>query len=96
MEPPINLGQFTVLKVLVDNQVRATVKFGLRLTLELFNFDGVVALGRLRRLSSQACDVTVSLTVEGKAVAGRKAPLNLRLELPLPANGIPLIRADSE
>lgn len=81
------------LEVLVDNQHIATVHFRLRLTLELFNFDGVVERGRLVRLGSEVFDVTATLTAEGQTLARRKAGLDLRLELPLPANGIPLIRA---
>ncbi len=81
------------LVVLVDNQHIATVHFRLRMTLELFNVDGVVERGRLVQLGSEAFDVTATLTAEGQTLARRTARLDLRFELPLPANGIPLIRA---
>jgi hypothetical protein len=82
------------LEVLVDGQHIATVHFRLRLTLELFNFAGVVELGRLVRLSSEAFDVTAVLTAEGQTVARRTVRLDLRFELPVPRDGIPLVRAE--
>jgi hypothetical protein len=80
------------LEVLVDGRPIATVHFRLRLTLELFNFDGVVERGRLVRLSSEAFDVTAVLAAEGQTVARRSARLDLRFELPVPPDGIPLLR----
>lgn len=81
-----------VLEVLVNEQRVATVHFRLRLTLELFNFDGVVERGRLVQLNSDALDVTAALAAEGQTLAMRKARLDLRFELPLPADGITLVR----
>lgn len=63
--------------------------------LELFNFDGVVERGRLVRLGSETFDVTATLTAEDQTLARRKARLDLRFELPLPTDGIPLIRTAS-
>jgi hypothetical protein len=80
------------LEVRVRSQPVATVHFRLRLTLELFNFDGVVERGRLVQLRSDAFEVTVVLTAEDQIVARRSERLDLRFELPLPTGGIPLVR----
>jgi hypothetical protein len=97
---PVHLNGYAIpidyepeLQVLVDGQTIATVHFQLRITLELFNFDGVVERGRLVRLSSEAFTVTAVLTVEGQTVAHRSVRLDLRYELPVPPDGIPLARA---
>ncbi len=80
--------------VLVARKRIATVTLGLRLALELFNLDGVVERGRLVRLLSETFDVTATVSLAGRAIAARKARLNLAIELPLPADGMPLVRAD--
>jgi len=81
------------LDVLVSKKRIATVTFGLRLSLELFNVDGVVERGRLVRLRSETFDVTATVSIAGHTVAARKARLNAAIELPLPADGLPLVRA---
>jgi hypothetical protein len=80
------------LEVRVNGQRVATVHFRLRLTLELFNFDGVVERGRLVQLRSDAFEVTAVLTAEDQMVARRSERLDLRFVLPLPTGGIPLTR----
>jgi hypothetical protein len=80
------------LEVLVNGQHIATVHFRLRLTFELFNFEGVVERGRLVRLNSDVFDVTAVLAAEDQTIARRTAHLNLKFELPVPAGGIPLVR----
>lgn len=78
--------------VLVGGKRIATIHFGLCLTLELFHIDGIADRGRLVRLQTQTFDVTASLTMAGRTLASRKTRLNLAVEFPLPADGLPLVR----
>ncbi len=94
---PVHLDGYAVpvdyqptLDVFINAKLVATIHFVLSLTLELFNLDGVVELGRLMRVSVQTFDVTASLSMAGQALAARKARLNIGVELPLPADGLPL------
>jgi hypothetical protein len=96
---PIHLDGYAIpvdyqptLDVLINGRKVATIHFVLSLALELFNLDGMVERGRLMRLSAQTFDVTVSLSMAGRTLAARKARLNLAVELPLPADGLPLGR----
>src|SRR6185503_7016093 len=70
---------------LEDTQI-ATVHLRVRVTVELFKLDGSVEQGRLVQLACEALQVTATVDVEGHQVAERKVPLDLRVELPLPAS----------
>lgn len=96
---PVHLNGYAVpcdyapeLELLVNQKRVAVIHFGLRVTLELFNFTGTVHNGRLVRLHSDVFDVTAALSAEGHLLAQRTTHLDLAVELPVPAAGIPLLR----
>lgn len=78
------------LDVFVGKKRIATVHFGLCVTLELFNIDGVVERAHLMRVQSHLFNVTASLSVESRTIASRQATLNLAVEFPIPVDGLPL------
>jgi hypothetical protein len=80
------------LDVTVENVLVATVHFRLRLDVEAFHLDGVVEHGRLTSLACEALTVTASVSIEGRQLAERTVPVDLRVELPMPAAGIPVVR----
>ena len=79
------------LDVLVNGAPVATVHFRLEITLECLNFDGVVEHGRLVQFGSEVFRVVATLSAEGRTLASREAQLDLRLELPLPPGGLPVV-----
>jgi hypothetical protein len=79
------------LHVIVAGKKIASVPFGLTVEMELLKFAGQVTKGRLVRMHAEVFQVGVSVSVATKAVAGRKVPLQLQVELPMPTDGIPLV-----
>jgi hypothetical protein len=97
---PVHLDGYSVpidyeprLDITVEDIQVATVHFRLRVTVEMFRLDGSLERGRLVNLACEALQVTATVDVEGHQVAERKVPLDLRIELPLPAAGLPVVRA---
>lgn len=96
---PVHLDGYSVpvdyeprLDITIEDVQVATVHFRLRLTVEAFKLDGAVERGRLVSLACEALQITATVEVEGHQVAERTVPLDLRIELPLPAVGLPVVR----
>jgi hypothetical protein len=96
---PVHLDGYAVpidyeprLDITIEDVQIATVHFRLRMTVEAFRLDGSVEGGRLVNLACEALQVTATVDVEGHQVAQRKVPVDLRIELPLPAEGLPVVR----
>jgi hypothetical protein len=95
---PVHLDGYSVpidyeprLDVTVEDVQVATVHFRLRLTIEALRLDGSVEGGRLVSLACEALSVTATVEVEGELLAERKLSLDARVELPLPAEGLPVV-----
>jgi hypothetical protein len=96
---PVHLDGYSVpvdyeprLDITIEGVQVATVHFRLRLTVEMFKLDGAVEQGRLVRLACEALQLTAAVDVEGHQLTERKVPLDLRIELPFPAAGLPVVR----
>ena len=69
--------------VMVAGKRIATMPCGVLLEMELLKFAGQVVKGRLVQMHVETFNAAVSVTIVNKAVASRKVPLQLLVELPM-------------
>lgn len=91
----INYAHHPRVDVLVNDARVATVKFDLAIKFVVKGLCGTVSNGHLVALHAGSCDVTASLSAEGRQLAKREAHLELPLLVRL-GTGVPLLRPRSE
>jgi hypothetical protein len=77
----------------VDGCTLGTIGLKLELSFEIAALEAEVRGGRLVDLGSGDCELTASLSIQDGPPLTRKAELPLRVSVPLPAGGIPLVRS---
>lgn len=79
--------------LVVDGWSLGAIKLKLELAFEIGGLEAAVRGGRLVDLDAGDCELTASLSVQGGPPLTRKAEFPLRVAVPLPASGIPLLRS---
>jgi hypothetical protein len=79
--------------LVVDERMKGTIELELELSFDIALLEAKVRGGRLMALSSGDCELTASLTIQKHKLPEQKRHVDLRLTVPLPADGIPLVHS---